>query len=454
MEALSLASTTGTATPSADSGISLTLATSDPIIVDYLSKFDDSTRPAKALEALRVGIIAIQSASPALDTRVVEEKFREVEGRLQSHVQGFRDELQRSLDDLFKSGSGSVHRSIDQMFGDQGKLTALMNNYFGADGGKVAALLQNQIGPASPFAKVLDPANREGVILRLQEAVKKEVEGQIQKVVEQFSLDSDQSGLSRMRLVLQQRLDAMKDENAKFFAEMKEAMGVEAGRRQEAEKGTEKGREFEVALYDHVARIGRELGDTTQNVRSIVGAVPRAKVGDYVITLGETSAAPGKNIVIEAKKDASYRMKDAGEEMVTAKENREAEVGIFAFAKGYEPPEVGDFLRIGTDFFVTVDEEDLSAGRPLVFLEAAYKIARASIVASSRMDESDGIDLDNVRREIESLIRELERFAEMSTKAATIANNSKFIVDNLKETKEQFETRLSALVKMLQGGDA
>jgi hypothetical protein len=369
-------------------------------------------------------------------------------------VQGFRDELQRSLDDLFKSGSGSVHRSIDQMFGDQGKLTALMNNYFGADGGKVAALLQNQIGPASPFAKVLDPANREGVILRLQEAVKKEVEGQIQKVVEQFSLDSDQSGLSRMRLVLQQRLDAMKDENAKFFAEMKEAMGVEAGRRQEAEKGTEKGREFEVALYDHVARIGRELGDTTQNVRSIVGAVPRAKVGDYVITLGETSAAPGKNIVIEAKKDASYRMKDAGEEMVTAKENREAEVGIFAFAKGYEPPEVGDFLRIGTDFFVTVDEEDLSAGRPLVFLEAAYKIARASIVASSRKDETDGIDLDNVRREIESLIRELERFAEMSTKAATIANNSKFIVDNLKETKEQFETRLSALVKMLQGGDA
>lgn len=432
--------------------LDITLSTSDAIIVDYLAKFDEGARPAKALEALRVGVIAIQSASPALDTRVVEEKFREVEGRLQTHVQGFRDELQKSLDDLFKSGSGSVHRSIDQMFGDQGRLTGLMNQYFGADGGKVAALLQAQIGPASPFAKVLDPASRDGVILRLQEAVKREVEAQVQKVVEQFSLDSDQSGLSRMRSVLQQRLDAMKDENAKFFAEMKEAMGVEAGRRQEAEKGTEKGREFEVALYDHVARIGRELGDATENVRSIVGAVARSKVGDYVIMLGDTSAAPEKNIVIEAKKDSSYRMKDAGDEMVAAKENREAEVGIFAFAKGYEPPEVGDFLRVGSDFFVTVDEDDLAAGRPLVFLEAAYKIARASIVASSRKDETEGIDLDKVKQEIESLIRELERFAEMSTKATTIANNSKFIVDNLKETKEQFEWRLSALAKLLEAG--
>ena len=28
--------------------------------------------------------------------------------------------------------------------------------------------------------------------------------------------------------------------------------------------------------------------------------------------------------------------------------------GIFAFAKGYEPTEVGDFHKLGNDFYITV----------------------------------------------------------------------------------------------------
>jgi hypothetical protein len=57
----------------------LTLEVTDTVVFEYLKRFSDDERPQKALDALKVGVIAIQSASPSLDTRVVEEKFRQVE---------------------------------------------------------------------------------------------------------------------------------------------------------------------------------------------------------------------------------------------------------------------------------------------------------------------------------------------------------------------------------------
>jgi hypothetical protein len=57
----------------------LTLEVTDTVVFEYLLRFSDDERPQKALDALKVGVIAIQSASPSLDTRVVEEKFRQVE---------------------------------------------------------------------------------------------------------------------------------------------------------------------------------------------------------------------------------------------------------------------------------------------------------------------------------------------------------------------------------------
>lgn len=58
------------------------LCVQDPIIIEYLIGFNESLREEKALEALRIGVIAIQSASPTLDTNIVEQKFKEVENNI------------------------------------------------------------------------------------------------------------------------------------------------------------------------------------------------------------------------------------------------------------------------------------------------------------------------------------------------------------------------------------
>src|SRR5437016_5760255 len=113
----------------------------DANVIKYLTGFEESQREDKAIEALRVGVIAIQSASPTLDTRVVEEKFREVDKSINSCLTDFQNNVRAQLDEHFKPGSGSMPRSLEDLFGSNGILTQLFNQYFGTDGGKVSRLL-------------------------------------------------------------------------------------------------------------------------------------------------------------------------------------------------------------------------------------------------------------------------------------------------------------------------
>jgi hypothetical protein len=53
------------------SPIPLNLEIEEPTIVRYLSQFDEQDWPEKATEAMKVGVIVIENASPTLDTRVV-----------------------------------------------------------------------------------------------------------------------------------------------------------------------------------------------------------------------------------------------------------------------------------------------------------------------------------------------------------------------------------------------
>ena len=52
-------------------------------------------------------------------------------------------------------------------------------------------------------------------------------------------------------------------------------------------------------------------------------------------------------------------------------------------------PEVGDFHRMGEDFYCTIDRSLMNSGNDLLYLEAAYKIARVQ-VALAALKEGSG----------------------------------------------------------------
>ena len=53
------------------------------------------------------------------------------------------------------------------------------------------------------------------------------------------------------------------------------------------------------------------------------------------------------------KNEQNYKLKAAIDELKLAKKNRDAVAGIFVFEANTAPVEVGNFLKIGNDFFVS-----------------------------------------------------------------------------------------------------
>lgn len=124
--------------------------------------------------------------------------------------------------------------------------------------------------------------------------------------------------------------------------------------------------------------------------------------------------------------------------------------GIFVFARGTEPAEVGDFRRIGEDFYVTVDKDDLAAGRPLMFLDSAYKIARALAVAAARKEEAGELDLQVIQDQLDALASWTDRISDMATKARTIQSSGKLIEQCANELKTDLDARINAMLQALQ----
>ena len=114
----------------------LELEVQDPVVHKYLAGFEKASRGQKALEALRVGVIAIQSAATTLDTKIVEEKFRQLEEAISDCITDFQSATKVELDGYFKAGTGSVPLSLDTFLGERGTFKQLLGEYFNADGGR------------------------------------------------------------------------------------------------------------------------------------------------------------------------------------------------------------------------------------------------------------------------------------------------------------------------------
>jgi len=429
--------------------LKLELNISDPNIIRYLSKFESPLRETKAEEALKVGVIAILSASPSLDTKVVEEKFNEVDRKIREYADEFKKALNDELRGYFEKEKGTLPTTLQSFLGDKGLLGDSLKNYFDDKTGKVKLFLAAELGPGSEFSKSLDPNNKASVIARIEAAVSKQLTDVTQGLIDQFSLDKTESGMSRIKKLFDVSIGEIKSTNETFFNELREHLNIQKAVAIEAEKGTQKGRDFETVLYDYVANLGRQMQDETENVRAIPGE-GRSKVGDYIITLGNTTAAPGKRIVVEAKKEQDYRMRDALDEIKQAKENRKADCGIFVFTKGYAPPEMGNFKLDGYDFFCTVDEDELAKGKSLLFLDAAYQIARINIITRFKKELIGEIDLALIKTKIEGLLVQTQLMSDLITKSQTIQRSGKAIEETALSIKQELDSIIKSILELLK----
>jgi hypothetical protein len=83
-------------------------------------------------------------------------------------------------------------------------------------------------------------------------------------------------------------------------------------------------------------------------------------------------------------------------------------------------------------------------------LKTAYKICRATLVTSKRCGECKEIDIEKIKRELESLVDLTRKISDFVTKATTISNNSEFIIREATFLKLELENRLNQVIAPLQ----
>lgn len=389
----------------------LQLQIEDADVIDYLQSFPPQERESKALEALRVGVIALRSVTPALDTSIVDRKFGELERNLEEYTRDFSRELHQRLED-----------------------------YFGSEQGRVSRLVRDQVGPESEFGKVVDPLNSLGLVQRIEKSVDAKLQETAAGVLSQFSLDKNDSALARLQGAMSVQIEQIKSDMGRFFADLKELHGLERGRAEEAIKGTQKGRDFESDVYDHFADVCRLMGDLSENLTATPGNISRCKTGDYLSTLASDSGAAGVRIVIEAKKKEGYTLRNALEELKQARENRGAAIGMMVFSQECCPVEVGAFRIVDNDILVALDLDHPE--RAEFYLESSYRIARAMAVLTKRQELSTKLDANKLASVITRVQKTCERFADINKKASSIKQNAASIEEIAEDLRCEIEHEL------------
>jgi hypothetical protein len=374
--------------------------------------------------------------------------------------------------------------TLTQQLGEQSPLFRLLNpadsqSLIALFGERLRQILQQEHGA---FEKALDPLQENGAvgrfIARLRDELKRAEDDQAKQLkVALAALDTTQENslLNQLRKETQlaraellkainpaaegsplaiiqtsltqllsahaksqtELLDQARKQEAEFQRDVRDSIQRLEARRGEEQRNSRGGQIFEDAVAEFSQRQLGNHGYLVEPTGCVVGLRPNSKVGDVVIQFPSDHAFAGSRVVIEAKRDQSYNVSRALEEVAIARENRGAQVGVFVMARSHAGPGFRTFGRYGHDVIVVWDDAD-PATDP--YLEAALILAMA-LATRSKTAATEG-DLQALQEVEQRLVVELNRLD-------TIRKSAESIRKHAEKIEEQVGTGQKKLKKIL-----
>jgi hypothetical protein len=243
---------------------------------------------------------------------------------------GLRQELASDLESIRKEFSlDNDQGALSRLVGRVERANRTILNEFSAD---------NELSALNRMAKLLESTNKN--------------------IDASLSLDQEKSPLARLRREILTVIEGMSKANAAFQEQVRVSLESLKVRREEAARSTVHGLDFQQVVGAFVQQQAQRLGDMFESTGDTAGNISRCKVGDFVTTLGHESAAPDSRIVFEAKEDQSYSLKDALVELKTARENRQAQVGVFVFSSESAPEEPVELTDDWRSFVAPLERDE------------------------------------------------------------------------------------------------
>ncbi|MEL7489511.1 MAG: hypothetical protein AAGJ73_02235 [Pseudomonadota bacterium] len=182
--------------------LTLDLAIDDPEVQAFLRTAPEGRRRDKlALTALRIGVLALKQAQGQIDaTRVRDEGERlltEMGSALSAHRETVSTEINRTLKDYFDPQSGRFAERVERLVKKDGDLERALREQVAGDGSSLVKTLSDYTGPESPIMRAIDPTSENGLAQSVAKSVEESAAAQTEAILKEFSLDHDNSALSR-----------------------------------------------------------------------------------------------------------------------------------------------------------------------------------------------------------------------------------------------------------------
>jgi hypothetical protein len=344
-----------------------------------------------------------------------------------------------------------------------------MRRQIGPDGSTLVRTLESYVGEGSPLLELFSTDDSEGFLSAMSKVLEDRLEAEREQILRQFtlddetsalsrlvqhvrgsqselasefSLDREDSALSRLRRDLTAVLEAEGKRNQDFRTLVESRLEAMAARKKESLRSTAHGGEFEEAAVAVVLGLAAVAGDIGEATGNTPGQIRHCKVGDAVVEVGPESAGAGARIAFEMKEDRSYSVKTALEEIGVARKNRSAEIGVFVFSARTAPAELAGLARYGDDLLVVWDQEDASTD---VWLKAALSVARALAAGRACDRESVDIDIEGMERAVRAIEKQAGQVAQITTWTETIRSNADKILERVRVASDDFERQIQLL---------
>ena len=468
-------------------------------------------RETFALDALKIGVLALRQAHGHLDADLIRHESERLldglAGQLNKHSELLQESLTGTLKDYFDPKSGRFQERVQRLVEQDGELEQVLRRQVGGDDSVLCSTLSAHFGNESPLMKTLSPDQSTGLLSTLRKTIDEQLVSQREHVLKQFSLDSKESALSRFISELTDRqtqlsdklhgkldevvdefsldngdsalsrlvqnvdraqrtitkefsldeensalarlkremfelLESQKKTNQQFQTEVKETLAALSARREEAERSTRHGLEFEDAVFEQIQFESQRCGDIATRTGNTTGDIKHCKVGDCVVELGPDSRTPGGRIVVEAKEKSGYNLAQALAETETARKNRDAEIGLFIFSEKSAPAGFEPLTRYDHDLVLVWDSEKADSD---VYFRAALTLARALCFRTRHHKEADTFDFSALDGVIHQVEKDAGAFAEIETLTKTIQSNSKKILKRVEISRESLSQQIETL---------
>jgi hypothetical protein len=263
-----------------------------------------------------------------------------------------------------------------------------------------------------------------------------------------LTLDKDTSALSRLKRELLDLLNKHSETNQKFQEEVKTALSEMRVRRQEFQRSTLHGKEFEKVVYEFVQGECQTAGEIATFTGDTVGLIKNCKIGDTVIEMGPEHVASGARIVLESKDKEGYTLRKAREEIDQARKNRDARIGVFVFAKTTAPAGLNPFQRLGDDLFVVWDADDPQSD---IYVQASLMVARALCTRQAKQRDACAADFEAVDRSILDIEKKAESLDDIRRSAETIKTGAENILDRVRLARKGILDQVTTLRQAMDG---